>query len=178
MIGIFSRLDQQSSQVVEAIWADLETHCGLTGIQTIPYPHLTWLLVEDGDLAAIQAALVDIAAATPRLAARATGLGLFPGSLPVLYLPVVRTTALTTLHQHLWDQLAPCGSDPNPLYAPDRWAPHITVAYQDISPDNINCVMAQLAFQPLNLEFTLEDLQVFSNETQPSVTHAFPLAST
>jgi hypothetical protein len=48
--------------------------------------------------------------AAARLQARTSGLDVFTGPLPVLYIPVGRTLSLTRRYRAVWPALAACAS--------------------------------------------------------------------
>jgi 2'-5' RNA ligase len=47
---------------------------------------------------------------------------------------------------------------PTLYYSPDQWVPHITLAYNDVTSANIDCVMQSLAFQTFNWEIQIDNL--------------------
>jgi hypothetical protein len=87
-----------------------------------------------------------------------TGLGLFTGPAPVLFLPVVRTAALSAWHQRVWDALLPAAREPLDYYHPDRWIPHITVAHGDLDPDRAAEAVRRLAGRTFDWRLTADNL--------------------
>jgi 2'-5' RNA ligase len=47
---------------------------------------------------------------------------------------------------------------PTLFYAPEQWVPHITLAYNDVTTANLDCVMRYLAFQSFNWEIQIDNL--------------------
>ena len=64
-------------------------------MQETPEPHLTYLLMSTRRLADLKDMLQEVAATTPPFSAFTTGLGVFPGENPVIYIPVLRSNELT-----------------------------------------------------------------------------------
>ncbi|MEV5428066.1 2'-5' RNA ligase family protein [Streptomyces sp. NPDC052701] len=91
-------------------------------------PHLTLATCEDlrpSTRAALAAVLDDALPAPSRL----DGLLRFPGRTRVLAWRVVAGPELVELHRRVWDVLATDAVGPlNPLHAPGRWIPHLTLA--------------------------------------------------
>jgi 2'-5' RNA ligase len=85
-------------------------------------------------------------------------LGFFTGPNPIVFIPVVRTTELSAFHQQIWERIEPLATDINPYYAPDKWTPHITLAYSDVTPENIACTMQKLTFQTYNWEIAVDNV--------------------
>ena len=147
MHGLVSLLDPHHYALVEEIWHELERDCGLTGIQVTPYPHFSWQIAEDYDFEALKQVVKDIAAETRPFTVTVAGLGIFASETPVVYLSVVRTRELSELHAIIWERVLPISTAASPFYAPDSWMPHISIAYADVTRENIPCVMELVAFR-------------------------------
>ncbi|MGF1507400.1 MAG: 2'-5' RNA ligase family protein [Anaerolineae bacterium] len=74
-------------------------------------------------------ALRTFAAEMPPLKVTSTGLGLFTGRQPTVYLAVNRSEALNTLHHNVWYALRDHARDPVDHYRPAHWIPHVTLGY-------------------------------------------------
>jgi len=154
--GIVSLLDSEYTAKVEAMWQELEEDCGLTGISITPLPHFSWQIAEDYNWNKIKSLLEQLSAEIKPFSVKTCGLAIFTGDSPVLYIPVVRTRALSDFHQLIWDRITPFSTDPSLLYSPSFWMPHISLAYQDIALENMYCLMEKLAFKTFNWEIPIE----------------------
>ena len=162
MHGLVSLLDQPHNQLVESIWQTLDEECGLTGIKVTPFPHFSWLIGSDFEWKAFEFALQEIAAQASPLTVRTTGLGLFTGSNPVVFIPIIRTKELSEFHQLVWERIQPFGEGLSSYYSPAYWSPHISLAYSDVTPANLSCVMNRLAFQTYNWEIRIDNISFIS----------------
>jgi 2'-5' RNA ligase len=158
MHGLVSLLDSKHHRQVESLWELLEEECGLTGIKVTPFPHFSWLIASDFDWLALESTLREIASRTYPFTVRTAGLGMFSGFNPVVFIPLVRTAELSTFHRQVWESIQPHATDISPLYNPGSWIPHITLAYDDVTPENIPCVMQILAFQAYNWELHVDNI--------------------
>lgn len=158
MHGLVSLLDKKHFNLVEEIWQDLENNCGLKGIHVTPLPHFSWQIAEDYDWDALELALQEIAATIEPFTVRTTGLALFTGESPVVFIPVVRTKELSEFHDAIWQQLALISSKPSLYYAPSFWMPHISLAYGDVDAEKLNCLMEKLASRTFNWEIEIDNL--------------------
>ena len=158
MHGLVSLLDPEHSCKVESLWDMLEAQCGLNGIRITPFPHFSWLIGADFDWPALEQALRELAAQTKPFAVQAGGLGIFPGPSPVFFIPVLRNNRLNHLHQAVWERVSLLGREVSEYYAPPNWMPHISLAYGDVTRENIDGVIRALAFQPIHWEITVSDL--------------------
>ena len=86
-----------------------------------------------------------------------SGLGIFTGSPPVLYVPIVRTRELSEFHATVWKHAARTASGTVDYYHPDDWLPHITLAFGDIHKDNLPDVI-RLSERPLHWHMAINNL--------------------
>ena len=93
-----------------------------------------------------------------QFAVRTAGLGLFAGESPVVYILVIRDEAVSTLHQQLWSIVKAPSCGLSPLYAPQTWIPHISLAYEDVDSQGLQKVMDELAFETYNWEFVIDNI--------------------
>ncbi len=158
MNGIASLLNDPWKSQVEAIWQELEQKCGLIGVRVTPLPHFTYQVVEAYDLPRLVQIVQKIARQTSSFTVHTTGLGVFTGETPVIYLQLVKNDLLLHFHKVIWDRTKEIAHDANPFYSPDLWIPHITLGYGDVTNFNLGCAMETLAFRELNWEITVDNL--------------------
>jgi 2'-5' RNA ligase len=163
-LAIVSLLDRDADQRVRAIHARLELACGVKGIRLFPYPHFTWMGAEDCALEKLEQIVERLAGMIPPMEVTTNGLGLFTGKEPVIYIPIVKTLGLFRVHQKVWDAAQGDMERMHPYYAPDQWAPHITLALQDITENNLGCAMQQLSFQSFEMVIQVNNLAVVYQE--------------
>jgi len=65
---------------------------------------------------------------------------------------------LSELHEKIWTRLKPISTKASPFYAPENWMPHISLAYADLTPENLPCVMPKLAFRNLHWQIQIDNL--------------------
>jgi 2'-5' RNA ligase len=158
MHGLVSLLDSQHYHLVEEIWRELERDCGLTGIQVTPFPHISWKIAADYDFEALKGVVQEIAAETMPFTITVNGLGIFTNEAPVVYLSVVRTAPLSVLHAKIWARVLPISTDVSPYYAPEQWMPHISLAYTDVTCENLPCVLEKIAFRPFSWQVGVDNI--------------------
>ena len=158
MNGIASFLNDPYKTQVEAIWQELEEKCGLVGVRTTPFPHFSYQVVEAYDQLRLEPILQEIAHNIQPFTVHTTGLGLFTGKIPVIYLPLVKNDLLLHLHKLIWDRTQDVAQGFSPFYAPDLWIPHITLGYGDVSNFNLSCAMDTLAFQDFDWLVEIDNL--------------------
>ncbi len=165
MEGVVSLLDERHYALAEALWAELEQACGLRGVNLTPFPHFSYQVAERYDRAALDGALERFAAEAPPFVVTTAGLGLFTGPRPVVYLPLVRTAALSRFHAALWQAIAGAGFDVQAYYHPDSWMPHITIGFGDVDAEGAAAIVRQLAVRLLNWEIAVQSV-AFIGETE------------
>src|SRR5512146_3100751 len=135
MHGMVTLLDPPHYSQVENIWQELEQHCGLTGVRMTPLPHFSWQIAEEFDLQTVRPVLKDICATVRPFNVMTTGLGIFSGTVPVVYIPVVKNAPLIQLHRDVWEATALLSRGRSLYYSPEMWMPHITLAYGDVDQE-------------------------------------------
>ncbi|WP_345161558.1 2'-5' RNA ligase family protein [Nibribacter koreensis] len=140
----------------------LEQEFGLKGVQATPDPHLTWLTASDASLANIKKALTKAAGLCCSLTVKTTGLGIFPGEKPVLYVPVIRTVAVNQFQSHLFEAITDSNQEVGPNYQPDFWLPHLTLALADTTPVLLGQAVQFLNSLNFNWEIKLDNLSLLT----------------
>jgi 2'-5' RNA ligase len=158
MHGIISLLDNDHYQLVEELWAELKQEFSIDGVYVTPYPHFSYHVAQAYDVDKVEPVLQRITSNITTFKVRTSGLGIFTGTSPVLYIPVVRSLELTQLHQELWEQISTASSSIVEYYHPDQWMPHITIGFGDISKDNLSQIIPLLAERDFNWEITVNNI--------------------
>jgi 2'-5' RNA ligase len=158
MHGIVTVLDESLSAHVRSLWDGLEKECGLTGIKITPTPHFTWQIAGDYDFAQLESVLKSIAASAKPFTMRCSGLGIFTGENPVLYISIVRDEQLSRFHRLIWERLLEFSETPSPYYSPPAWMPHITLAHRDLTMQDLPCALRSLAMQSFSWEARVDNL--------------------
>ena len=166
MNGIATLLNDPHKTQVEAIWQELEEKCGLIGVRITPFPHFTYQVVEVYDQTRLEPILQEIAHTTQPFMVQTTGLGLFTGQAPVIYLPLVKNETLLHIHKLIWERTKDVAQGISPFYAPDLWIPHITLGYGDVTKYNLGCAMDALAFQDFDWQIGVDNLTFIEEHDQ------------
>lgn len=160
MHGLVSLLSQPHDQKVQQLWDELQQECGLEGIRVTPYPHFSWQIAADYDMHKLGQVMENIAANTAPFSVFTTGLGIFTGPKPVIFVPLVKSTQLMNFHDLVWESVKVLGRDISPYYDPSSWIPHISLAYEDVDESNISAVINKLVFETYNWEITVDNISL------------------
>ncbi|WP_420641914.1 2'-5' RNA ligase family protein [Candidatus Leptofilum sp.] len=158
MHGVVSVLEEPHYSQVSQLWAELKQRFGVGSPQATAVPHFSYHVAGDYQLEKLPAILAETAAATPPFTVKATGIGIFPGELPVLYIPVARSPELQALHQTLWLKLEAIAQESINYYAPNIWFPHITLGHSDITSANLGPIVTWLNNQLLDWDVRATNL--------------------
>ncbi|TGE23728.1 2'-5' RNA ligase family protein [Hymenobacter aquaticus] len=164
MLAITTLLTPHYANRINRIIKGLETEFGLDDVQATPDPHITYQLAGVRKLSALKTVLRDIAATTAPFEVHTTGLGVFPGPNPVIYIPVLRTDALNQLHQRIIRATAPLCLRTDKFSGPDCWLPHISLALHDTTPELLGPVLQYLNRQTFNMKLMLDNLAILRQE--------------
>ena len=164
MLALTSLLASPASDHINELIHSLETKFGLMDVQATPEPHLTYQLVEPVDMEELKGSLARVAAETKPFVAHTTGLGMFPGERPVIYIPVLRSDYLNELHHRVLAVAGPLCSRTDKFSAPDLWLPHVSLALHDTTPELLGPVLQFLNNQTFNLELDITNLAILRPE--------------
>jgi 2'-5' RNA ligase len=145
--GLVTILPSPYYEQVESLWKELETKHSLKGIRATPYPHFSWQIADNYDFPRLEQVMREVASQARSFEVQTTGLGVFTGPRPVIFIPLVKTIPLMELHALLWERTQSISQGLSPYYDPQTWTPHISLAYEDVDIENIANVMSELAFQ-------------------------------
>jgi len=160
MIAIATLLELSANTKTSQTWQWLESECGLSGIKIAPMPHLSWQVAEEYDLESIIPELERYAKTLRPFTVKGVGLGIFTRDIPVLYYSLTKTGAMIRIHKELWNLATNCVEGLFPVYSPDSWIPHVTLAYKDVTPEKLACGVMELAFRPMTLDILINHFAV------------------
>ena len=164
MLAITTLLSQPNASRINRIIERLEKKFGIDDVQATPDPHLTYQLAGVQKLSALKAVLTAVAATTEPFPAFTTGLGVFPGERPVIYIPVLRSNALNSLHRSIVEATAPLCLRTDKFSGPDCWLPHISLALHDTTPDLLGPVLRFLNEETYNLKIEINNLAILRQQ--------------
>ena len=164
MLAITTLLNQPNTARINRIIERLEKKFGIDDVQATPDPHLTYQLAGVQKLSALKEVLSAVAATTEPFPAFTTGLGVFPGERPVIYIPVLRSDALNALHRRIVEATAPLCLRTDKFSGPDCWLPHISLALHDTTPDLLGPVLRFLNEETYNLKIEVNNLAILRQQ--------------
>lgn len=158
MYSVLTVLAEPHHGWVEALWRELKQRYGVGRAEAASVPHFSYHVASEYDVEQVSAVMLETAVTTPSFTVKTTGIGIFPGDLPVLYIPIARTPELQALHTTLWPKLQAVAQGSLDYYAPQNWFPHITLGHNDITPDQLGPIVTWLNRQPLAWEVQVTNL--------------------
>jgi len=164
MHAVVSLLDKKNDRVVRLLWEELERTFHARGVYKTPYPHFSYQIASDYDFSRLETKLEKFAKGSHGFSVRATGLGVFTGRRPVLYIPVVRSLGLSQFHRTLCRRISSIGSGVPPYYETDRWMPHITLAQWDVDHRNLPEIFGKLGEMTLEMDIKVDNLAIILDD--------------
>jgi hypothetical protein len=178
MQATVSLLDARHSKIVETLWAELNDRFGVRGLYVTPFPHMSSHVAGSYDIDVLEPALAGIAAHAAPTRIHTSGLGVFTGDRPILYVPVVRTVELNELHHRVSEAAMRAAVEPSSHYATDRWSPHITLGYGDLEPQRLAQVLEAFGSRDFTWDVMLDNLSViYDNGDHQGLRVRFPLGT-
>ena len=139
----------------------LEEKHGVSGVRIAPFPHFSWQGALEYEQKGLELTLKTIANLSRPFHVRTSGIGVFTGEHPVIYIEVIKSPQLMRIHQQIWSALRPLGKDFNPYYEADWWQPHITLAMGDVTTELIGPIVNTVSALPLNWDFLVDNVALF-----------------
>lgn len=130
--------DRATDAAIRAMWASLEAR-GLPSMASRSHgrhrPHVSLVVADRVSVDQARYAVADLDDVS-ELCLRLGSVAVFPGRSGVLYLGIVPTRRLLTLHHEVHGRLAAAGVEADRHYLPDAWVPHCTLA-QGLAPEQV-----------------------------------------
>ena len=170
MQALVSTFPKPFEDQILALWQDLKEKFGSRYIENTTVPHFTWHICDTYDLKAVTPLLERIAAEIEPFEILIEGVGSFISQAPVVYLKIKPNPPLIKLHTRLWQELLPYAREPNMLYSPSMWRPHVTLALQDLSTEQLEPVLAYVGGQKINWRIIIDHYSLLTQTTDGAIT--------
>lgn len=158
MEGLITELPQPYHQKVFEIWEELSNIYNITKARgTTPIPHFSWHVAESYTNDLMEPIQRFLQHHQPPLV-KTTGLGVFHGVIPVVYIAIQAKLELVKFHRDLIDEILPFAKESIQLYEPRFWTPHITLALQETTPAIAGEIIARYAAFRFDWEFTPDNI--------------------
>lgn len=164
VFAVVALLDEATTAKVKSIWSQLEVDCGLKAINATPFPHFSFHIAHSYDLDLLDARTAEISRQTAPFSVRTTGLSIFTGTEPVVFIPLVVSQSLLSLHQRLWTETSILGERVSGHYRPGHWVPHITLANRDVGLEGLACITQLYSASPFVWDIEVSQLAVISQK--------------
>jgi 2'-5' RNA ligase len=162
--GVVSLLDERHNALIEDLWSEFRAQFGVHGVHLTPIAHFSYHVAPGYDIERLHGKMEEIAAQSRPFTVRTSGLGLFTGDIPVLYVGVVRTKALMQLHSLVYNAADPVSRDSLPYYRAETWVPHITLAQHDIDHELLPEVVGLLSRRDFTWEMTIDNVSLLGGD--------------
>lgn len=156
--GIVTLLSNPLNSEVESLWRMLDDECGTHLDATSEFVHFSFHVAENYNLERLIPVLKEISDGIQPFKVQTSGLGIFSGEKPVLYIPLVKDSQLLQFHEFIWKRVAPVARGINQQYAPHNWMPHITLAQDIVNCERLDCMISRIANQPFNWELMVDNI--------------------
>lgn len=170
--GVLTLLDAPHTQQIETLWQEMTTALGQHPEPLAPFAHFTIHGAQHYDLTALHHALLSAAMHTAPFTITTSGLGIFTGPKPVLYISVVKSPQLIAFHERIWTIADQYAHGASAYYSPNNWMPHITLAHSGLNPNDLPKLIALL--QNRNFQWEIEVNNLAFTDTKEGQPHAFP----
>ncbi len=166
MYGVVTLLDAENLVRFSEVWDTLVRFCPAFNQQAAPLPHFSWHIAEGYDLLGLQRMLSEFVREARSFPARCSGLGVFTGATPIVYIRLVKDDRLAQLQRQIYEQIFPLSRAPSSFYTPEAWVPHISLTNDIEDPDLLACAIRNLAFNVYDWEIQVDHLTIGYQDDQ------------
>lgn len=144
MNGLITQLPQYIHDEVEKIWEQLHVLFGINRVKSTTLPHLTWVIAQECDETKVKDEIDRLRKRHFPFVIKTNGIGIFTGKRPAVYIQIKPTVELLKFQSTLFEVFSKLSKKPKKHYIPHRWIPHISLAIEDVSDENIAKLIAYL----------------------------------
>ena len=120
--------------------------------------HLSYHVADEYSSSVVEGILPELARSQAPIAVRPSGLTVFTKPKPVVCASIVRSPALSKVHRAIWDAADGRSSGAVERFAPEQWAPHITLAQGELDRSDLPAVVEALSEVDFEQEFVVDNL--------------------
>ncbi|MFW5708709.1 MAG: 2'-5' RNA ligase family protein [Chloroflexota bacterium] len=160
MYGVVSLLDGKYTAIIEEIWDTFQRNFGVHGVHVTPIPHFSYHVAENYDISQLDELLELFTRQIEPFTIRTSGLGIFTGPEPVLYIPVVPDGNLLSIHRRIWQAIDATAQGSSLYYQPVEWRPHITLTQGGVDHDMLPQVIRVLSERNFNWNIEIDNLSI------------------
>lgn len=156
-------LDEPYREWIEEAAGEIKAVTGRKDLASATRPHFT-LHVAGRYGRGIDATLAALAGSAERVEFETGHVGVFRGPKTVVALEILRTDDLVQFHASLLERIEAIADDPKAVYAPDTWAPHISIIAGAIAPEHVEAITAVLALRDFAWRVPLTNICLVADE--------------
>ena len=170
MHALISTLPKPYEDQVLQLWDELEERFGCKYVRTATVPHFTWQLGERYELDAVIPLLRTSAEALEPFDIAVQRVEHFVSQSPTVFLEILKNPDLVKTHLDIWQLLQEHTKEPNLLYSPALWHPHITLAVQDLSWEDLPAALALIQSKNIDWRVMIDHFSILRQEPDGAVT--------
>jgi 2'-5' RNA ligase len=143
-VGVLSVLEGAALDEARRLWRLFETVYASKGVQSFDHPNVTFQGGQCRDVARLDSALLDLNRQLRAFEIIIDGLGYFEVCSNVVFLKVQPTEELRRINRAVNDVLRGHCDELFEYCLPRKWVPHVTVAMEDLTDENLERVKKDL----------------------------------
>jgi len=177
MHALISTLPKPYEDQVLQMWDELEERFGCKYVRTATVPHFTWQLGDRYNLEAVIPLLKQLASELEPFDIVVQGVEHFVSQSPIVFLQIIKNPSLVKAHLDIWQRMEAHTTEPNLLYSPALWHPHISLAVQDLSWEDLPKALEFIQSKKIDWRVMIDHFSVLRQEPDGAVTleHHFQL---
>ncbi|HOA22218.1 MAG TPA: 2'-5' RNA ligase family protein [Anaerolineaceae bacterium] len=170
MHALISTLPKPYEDQVLRMWDALEERFGSKYVRTATVPHFTWQLGDSYALESVIPLLEQLAAEVDSFDIVVQGVEHFVSQAPIVFLEIIKNPSLVKTHLDIWQHMEAHTINPNLLYSPALWHPHISLAVQDLSWKDLPDALELIRGKNLDWRVMIDHFSILRQDPDGAVT--------
>lgn len=157
MFAIISLVPDENIPVIKSLSKLLNINDVIDDDNSKLYPHFSWQVAESYNMDKLVHFLKDFSCNHSTFEICINGIGIFTGILPVIYLPIIKSTELIAIHQEIWKKTEEIRIRAIEYYEGEQWIPHITILQQNTLNNASMVALNKIINLPIKLKMKIDN---------------------
>lgn len=157
MLAIISLVPDEHIQIIKSLSKLLKINDEINDDNSKLYPHFSWQVAESYNIDKLIHLLKDFSSQHSNFEIWINGIGIFTGILPVIYLPIIKSTELIAIHQEIWTRTEEIRYKAIEYYEGEQWIPHITILQQNTLNNSSMVALNKIINLPIKLKMKIDN---------------------
>ncbi len=164
MNGIVTKLPEFIKYEVESIWNLFKVKLNMERIMSTSFAHITWVIANCCDEERVNEVLEKFGRTKTPFVVKTNGIGIFTGKRPAMYIQIKPDIEMLNFQNELFGLFSPYAYRMKKNYRKEVWIPHISLATEDLSTENITAAVKWILHKSLKYDIRIDSFSLVRKE--------------